>query len=268
MRRLLVSLIVNDRAGAAAAARHLTGSRCRRKSARNPRFCDHAFVRRITITPNFGQAPVTLELRYRQRCLKARSGTSSGFLSPPAPRVWPAGPVEFRVRFNPQTLRAGFRRPDFYLRDRSLRCRAIQRAGDGGGAEHRRRAWRRRRFAPAPRRYRCRGRRRRSSGDAEALGLAAPVAELLPAPHDVVIGERVAAVLAAPDLDRHLAASSGTARLRRCALALGVGDVRRSSCRRHLERHRHAERLSLRARLRNRAFDRRLVAAEHMRRRR
>jgi len=52
--------------------------------------------------PKFGQSAVTLGCDTRHCCLKARLESSSGFLSPPAPRGSPDRASEFRVRFNPQ----------------------------------------------------------------------------------------------------------------------------------------------------------------------
>src|ERR1700733_14524941 len=47
---------------------------------------NHAFVKSIIIRPYFGQAQAKLTCETLDRCLKARSGSLSGFLSPPAPR--------------------------------------------------------------------------------------------------------------------------------------------------------------------------------------
>ena len=64
-------------------------------------------LEKITLTPNFGQAQVTLDCEIIS--VASRPGwRKTGFLSPPAPRAWPAGPVEFRVRFNPQTTSGRF----------------------------------------------------------------------------------------------------------------------------------------------------------------
>jgi hypothetical protein len=47
---------------------------------------NHRFVRAIIIRPHFGQPRAKLDCEMLCRCLKARSGLYSGFLSPPAPR--------------------------------------------------------------------------------------------------------------------------------------------------------------------------------------
>ena len=47
---------------------------------------DHELVKSIIITPNFGQSPVMLGGDKPSVASKARSGSSTGFLSPPAPR--------------------------------------------------------------------------------------------------------------------------------------------------------------------------------------
>jgi hypothetical protein len=47
---------------------------------------NHAFVRRIIMQPYFGQAHAKLARQTMDRCLRARFGSRSGFLSPPAPR--------------------------------------------------------------------------------------------------------------------------------------------------------------------------------------
>jgi hypothetical protein len=62
-----------DRASAAAAAAIWTGR-------------NHGFVKRIIMRPHFSQARAKLACDMRHCCLTARSGSCSGFLSPPAPR--------------------------------------------------------------------------------------------------------------------------------------------------------------------------------------
>jgi len=47
---------------------------------------NHRFVRPIIIRPHFRQSHAKLDCERLWRCLKARSGLYSGFLSPPAPR--------------------------------------------------------------------------------------------------------------------------------------------------------------------------------------
>ena len=47
---------------------------------------NHAFVRRIIMQPHFGQAHAKLACQTMDCCLRARFGSRSGFLSPPAPR--------------------------------------------------------------------------------------------------------------------------------------------------------------------------------------
>ena len=78
-------------------------------------------LKKITLTPNFGQAQVTLDCEIS--IVASRPGRrETGFLSPPAPRAWSAGPVGYRVRFilnnrvrfNPQTTFGPVYRPDFY----------------------------------------------------------------------------------------------------------------------------------------------------------
>src|SRR5689334_13661360 len=47
---------------------------------------NHGFVRPIIMQPDFGQARAKLPCETGHRCLRARFGSCSGFLSPPAPR--------------------------------------------------------------------------------------------------------------------------------------------------------------------------------------
>src|SRR5262249_731305 len=47
---------------------------------------NHAFVSRFIKAPYFGQAHAKLPCETAGRCLRARFGSCSGFLSPPAPR--------------------------------------------------------------------------------------------------------------------------------------------------------------------------------------
>jgi hypothetical protein len=54
--------------------------------------------------PKFGPGRASLHCDTKVCCLRVRSGSGAGILSPPAPRS-PAGPTHlFRVRFNPPTL--------------------------------------------------------------------------------------------------------------------------------------------------------------------
>ena len=55
------------------------------ESAKPPAI-DHEVVKGTIITPNFGQSPVTVAWDKASVASKARSGSSTGFLSPPAPR--------------------------------------------------------------------------------------------------------------------------------------------------------------------------------------
>ena len=60
-----------------------------KKQPKNPAkwtLFDHEVVNGTIITPNFGQARVTLGGDNVSVASKARSGMSTGFLSPPAPR--------------------------------------------------------------------------------------------------------------------------------------------------------------------------------------
>src|SRR5665647_2151446 len=68
---------------------------------------DHEVVKRTIITPNFGQSPVTLggdKGSVASRPGPVRVPDSS---APQPPGAQPTGPVELRVRFNPQSLRVG-----------------------------------------------------------------------------------------------------------------------------------------------------------------
>ena len=103
-----------------AAARALLGLRPRPNSARfarQARGCgifdrrNHGFVKRFTMRPHFSQARAKLDCEIMDRCLRARSGSRSGFLSPPAPRGVDGSGQSFSVRFNPPILRPAKRRP-------------------------------------------------------------------------------------------------------------------------------------------------------------
>jgi hypothetical protein len=72
---------------------------------------NHGFVKRFTMQPHFSQARAKLDCEVMDRCLRARSGSRSGFLSPPAPRGVDGSGQSFRVRFNPPIFRPAKRRP-------------------------------------------------------------------------------------------------------------------------------------------------------------
>src|SRR5580704_17383807 len=59
---------------------------------------NHAFVRRIIMQPHFGQAHAKLTRQLPDCCLRARFGSRSGFLSPPAPRGVDGPGQEFRAK--------------------------------------------------------------------------------------------------------------------------------------------------------------------------
>lgn len=78
----------------------------------------HGTVRKIIMPPKFGQAAVTL--LWEKVIVASRPGPPmSGFLSPPAPRAWRAGPVGQSSAYGsiPKTFRAGSSPALFLFRD-------------------------------------------------------------------------------------------------------------------------------------------------------
>src|SRR5262245_14201314 len=71
------------------------------ENARKQRIDDHEVVNPPTITPNFGQSPVTLD--WDKTSVASRPGPvrAPDSSAPQPPGARSAGPVEFRVRFNP-----------------------------------------------------------------------------------------------------------------------------------------------------------------------
>jgi hypothetical protein len=75
---------------------------------------NHGFVRPIIKRPYFGQAHAKLNCDLTHRCLRARSGSHSGFLSPPAPRGVDGSGQSSRTVQSPVMLKAGSS-PAFFL---------------------------------------------------------------------------------------------------------------------------------------------------------
>ena len=184
-------------------------------------------------------APPNLAGMIADSCLKARFAQSSGFLSPPAPRG-SSGPGQLfpRTVQSPNALRAGSIAGPFFCAPICSRAGAI---GDARPSCDRKSTIERSATCAAPSisfgalgdaalhhhrdRDRCRRSANRSSGTLKRLRLAGPVAELDPAAHHVGVGDGAAAVLAAPDRDRHRLGRSGRARLRRRAAVLRAGTL-------------------------------------------
>ena len=182
--------------------------------------------------------------------------------APQPPGARPAGPIEFRVRFNPLYPSGRLCRPVFLpLRRHARACRGIRvfghvRCQDVDGRDRpghdeeskselftaprlpaiapsprpasspastpRRSARARRADRHRPARISCSADRR---AVAEGLRLAVPVAELHPAAHHIRVGHRAAAVLAASDRDRDLAGDRAEPDFAAALRALAAGTL-------------------------------------------
>jgi len=90
-------------AGGKAQMIHAGGEKSPKKAA----FPDHAFVSAIIITPNFGQAPVTLGRDIDTVASKARFGTRPDSSAPQPPGLGRPGQLSFAYGSIPKQLRAG-----------------------------------------------------------------------------------------------------------------------------------------------------------------
>src|SRR5208282_4843481 len=212
------------------------------------------FVNRIIIRPYFGPAHAKLTCETLDCCLRARSGSYSGFLSPPAPRG-ADGPGQSSVLFNPQSFRpavAGLffsddrrrttenwypacvvsvyfrqwatpihapsvlRRPSPVLRvPSSVLCRLSSAFRPLSSVLRRLLSERRECRAEDDPRLVVGALLHHDGGSIDLVGFdigdrngpgrisSCPVAELQPAPHDIVVRDGSSTILAAADGDRH-----------------------------------------------------------------
>src|SRR5262245_34638713 len=227
-----------------------------------------------TITPNFRQSPVTLD--WDKASVASRPGPvrAPDSSAPQPPGARSAGPVEFRVRFNPlmPSGRRGagpiFLRKKFFARSAGSICRAAA-AGSGRNAQHRTRLARHTGLNDDIETVDVLEREialwNFADRDAERLRGSIPVAELHPAAHHVVVGQRTVLVLATPDLHRRLACDGTEPDLAAAVIAVTGRDSHRHFAVSYGHLHRQREDSGIEPCFRDCLFDRRLVTAKRMR---
>src|SRR5262249_29791099 len=100
--------------------------------------------------------------------------------------------------------------------------------------------------------------------DTEGFSLAMPVAKLDPTAHHIVVGQRLAVVLATADRNRNFAGNRAKPYLAAAMVILGSWDTHRCFAVGDSHAYRQREHSRITSCLRNRFFDRRFVATEHM----
>src|SRR5262245_734513 len=189
-----------------------------------------------TITPNFGQSPVTLD--WDKASVASRPGPvrAPDSSAPQPPGARSAGPVEFRVRFNPLMPSGRFGAGPIFISTRfNFGWRSICRstATSCGRCSQHHTGLRRHDALHDDVESIDVLKRKIAFWDfakrhGESLRLPFPVTKLYPAAHDVVIGQRAILVFTAPDLHSHFARDWAEPNLAAVILALGG---------RHIHRH-------------------------------
>src|SRR5512143_305357 len=186
-----------------------------------------------TITPNFRQPPVMLrwdKVRVASRPGSVRAPDSS---APQPPGARSAGPVEFRVRFNPLMPSGRLPAGSIFLILRASDCSVW----GSGAAACRRGAQHQSRFCshaalhddiePVDILKRVIALWNFTQRQTEVFGLAAPVAQLHPATHHIVVGQRLVAILAAPNLHRHFTGDQAEPHLTAAVIIFRSGNAHR-----------------------------------------